>query len=228
MDTRRNPRVLIVEDDALVGEMIQGVLGEMAYRIAGWAVDGSQAIEMTRSLRPDAVLLDLGLSDMDGIEVARRIQEVCPTPVVVLTANASQRMVERASRAGVGAYLVKPLSVRRAERAITIAVARFDDMMELRRLNEALQTEIAERQQVDRERVRLIGELQEALDNVKTLSGLIPICAKCKKIRDDEGYWHQVETYVRDHTEARFSHGMCPDCFREMYPGYEHLADLED
>ncbi len=60
--------------------------------------------------------------------------------------------------------------------------------------------------------------LQQALDEVKTLRGIVPICANCKKIRDDKGYWNQVEKYVSDHTEARFSHGICPDCLEKLYP----------
>jgi len=64
----------------------------------------------------------------------------------------------------------------------------------------------------------LIKELQEALAKVKTLSGLLSICASCKKIRDDKGYWNQIETYIRDHSQAEFSHGLCPDCLEKLYP----------
>ena len=68
-------------------------------------------------------------------------------------------------------------------------------------------------------------KIAEALANVKVLSGLLPVCASCKKIRDDKGYWNQIETYVRDHSEADFSHGMCPDCMKRLYPGYaERMA----
>jgi PAS domain S-box-containing protein len=70
------------------------------------------------------------------------------------------------------------------------------------------------------ERERLIGELQAALDNIKTLHGLIPICANCKKIRDDQGYWQDVAVYVRDHSEADFTHGICPDCAKKLYPEF--------
>jgi PAS domain S-box-containing protein len=76
------------------------------------------------------------------------------------------------------------------------------------------------RAQVEREREVLITQLQEALANVRTLRGLVPICASCKRIRDDSGYWHQVEAYVRAHSEAEFSHGICPDCMRKLYPDY--------
>jgi hypothetical protein len=66
----------------------------------------------------------------------------------------------------------------------------------------------------------IVISLQEALAKIKTLSGILPICASCKKIRDDRGYWNQVEAYVRDHSEAEFSHGICPDCAKELYPEY--------
>jgi PAS domain S-box-containing protein len=80
--------------------------------------------------------------------------------------------------------------------------------------------DITERRQSEAERERLIGELQEALANIKTLSGIIPICAGCKKIRDDQGYWSQVESYVAKHSLAKFSHGFCPDCLKQFYPEY--------
>jgi hypothetical protein len=61
-------------------------------------------------------------------------------------------------------------------------------------------------------------QLQTALENVKTLRGFIPICASCKKIRDDKGYWNQIEVYIREHSEAEFSHGICPECMKKLYP----------
>jgi hypothetical protein len=76
------------------------------------------------------------------------------------------------------------------------------------------------RQRAEAERERLIAELQKALANVKTLRGLIPICSSCKKVRDDQGYWTQLETYLAQHSEAEFSHGLCLDCMRRLYPGY--------
>ena len=72
--------------------------------------------------------------------------------------------------------------------------------------------------QMETEREGLIAELQEALARVKALSGLVPICASCKKIRDDKGYWNQLEAYLSSHSEARFSHGICPECAQKLYP----------
>jgi methyl-accepting chemotaxis protein len=85
---------------------------------------------------------------------------------------------------------------------------------------ESLEKEITERKRAEDEREKLIQELQKALAEVKTLSGLIPICASCKKIRDDKGYWNQIESYIRDHSEAEFSHGICPDCMKKLYPDF--------
>ena len=74
--------------------------------------------------------------------------------------------------------------------------------------------------QNNRELEQANRELKEALETVKTLEGFIPICANCKKIRDDEGYWHQVETYIQEHSEAEFSHGICPECTKKLYPDF--------
>lgn len=77
-----------------------------------------------------------------------------------------------------------------------------------------------ERVRAEAEREKLIAELQEALSQVKQLSGLLPICASCKKIRNDQGYWEDVEVYVRDHSEAQFSHSICPECMKKLYPEF--------
>jgi len=78
--------------------------------------------------------------------------------------------------------------------------------------------DITERKQAENEREQLINQLQEALAEVKTLSGMLPICASCKKIRDDKGYWNQIEIYIKNHSEAEFTHSICPDCRKKLYP----------
>ncbi len=84
--------------------------------------------------------------------------------------------------------------------------------------------DITARRQAEKKRERLVKEREEALAKVKTLSGLLPICSSCKNIRDDEGYWNQIEAYIRDHSEAEFSHSICPDCVKKLYP----KLDLQD
>jgi PAS domain S-box-containing protein len=91
---------------------------------------------------------------------------------------------------------------------------------ELQNSNKRLREEVAQRIRVQTEREKLITELQDAMSSIKTLRGLIPICASCKKVRNDDGYWQQVEVYVRDHSEADFSHGLCPECAKKFYPDY--------
>jgi response regulator NasT len=104
-------------------------LEEAGYAVVGEAAHGLEAVEMPQSLRPDVVLMDIKMPVMDGIGATRLIYERCPTtPVVVLTAYETPELVERASAAGAGAYLVKPTEVREMERAITIAIARFGDI----------------------------------------------------------------------------------------------------
>jgi hypothetical protein len=73
---------------------------------------------------------------------------------------------------------------------------------------------------VEREKERLIEELQKALSEVKTLRGYLPTCSNCKKVRNDQGYWLQIEAYIQEHSEARFSHGICPECAEKLYPEY--------
>ena len=85
----------------------------------------------------------------------------------------------------------------------------------------AIGQDITERKQARAEREKLICELQEALKNVKTLSSLLPICMSCKKIRDDKGYWNQIEEYITEHTDTLFSHGVCPDCLKKMYSDFD-------
>lgn len=90
--------------------------------------------------------------------------------------------------------------------------------VQLESANRHLEEEINERRRIEAEREKLIVELQDALVKVKTLSGLIPICSSCKKIRDDQGYWHQLEIYLKEHSYAEFSHGLCQECMAKLYP----------
>ena len=79
---------------------------------------------------------------------------------------------------------------------------------------------ISERKKAEEEKIRLILELKDALSKIKRLSGLLPICASCKKIRNDNGYWQQIESYIRANSEAEFSHSICPECVKRLYPDF--------
>ncbi len=192
-------RVLIAEDDSLVADIIQNQLEVVGCTVVGKASDGYQAVEKSALLEPDIVLMDIEMPGQDGLEAARRIQESMPRPIVLLTAHDRPDFVARAGDVGVGGYIVKPTTPQELERTMAIAVARFADLVELRRLN---------------------AELRAALASVKKLSGMLPICASCKKIRDDKGYWQAVEAYLMEHTDALFSHGCCPECRQKLYPEF--------
>jgi PAS domain S-box-containing protein len=98
---------------------------------------------------------------------------------------------------------------------------RGDDLRQIR----AAVSDITERKLAQEQRDKLIAELQKALSEVKTLRGFLPICSNCKNIRDDKGYWNQIESYIRDHSDAEFSHGICPECAKKLYPDMDLYDD---
>ena len=195
---KKNIRVLVAEDDFLVKNLLKNLLAEEGYKLVSEVSNGEDAIIETLNTKPDVLLMDLKMPGMGGIEASRQIMAQHPTPIVVLTAYDIPELVDEASEAGVGAYLAKPPQRHEINRAITIAMARFADMVELRHVNQ---------------------ELQKALAHIKTLEGILPICANCKRIQE-HGFWVSIEAYVEKHSNAQFSHGLCPDCAHKLYPTY--------
>jgi len=121
-------------------------------------------------------------------------------PVIVLTGLSDQDMGAQAVYNGAQDYLIKgEISSGLLVRAILYAI---------------------ERKKMGNEKEKLLQELKEALANVKLLSGFLPICSSCKKIRDDKGYWQQIEAYISEHSDTRFSHGLCNKCAKRLYPEY--------
>lgn len=190
-------RVLIAEDDAMVARLVRSELESVGLIVIGHAIDGRQAVDLTLELLPDVVVMDITMPELDGIAAASAIQMGRPTPVVILSAHDETDFLIKATAAGVGAFVIKPPQANELERAITIAVARHDDLMELQRLNE---------------------KLEQALAEIKTLKGLLPICCSCKKIRDEQGYWSEVESYIMSHSDATFTHSYCPKCLHKYFP----------
>ena len=213
MTTTMPVRVLIVDDNEDLRMTLRSILNMLNHTVAGEAKNGTQAIALAQRLKPDIIVMDVSMPGMDGITAARKIQAVQPTPVILLTAMDTPELVEQARDAGVVAYLVKPPEASDLQRAIVITLARSRESDELRRLNEELRRLNAELNRVNAELEKRNRQLQRALKTIKTLSGLVPICAWCgKKIQDEDGQWTNIETYIEKHSNAEFTHGICPEC----------------
>jgi PAS domain S-box-containing protein len=146
-------RVLVVDDDVEARRTIEKLVERSSYRVVGAATDGVEAVEQTVRLHPDVVVMDLLMPRLDGIEAARQIRAVCPTPVVVMSGHGDREHLGKATDAGVGAFLTKPVAAAELDRAITVAMARFADQQELRRVNRDLEAQVdLYRQQVERNR----------------------------------------------------------------------------
>ncbi len=185
-------KILIVDDEKFNIDVLVGLLKSHYRTIA--AKNGEQALLLLeKPPLPDLILLDIMMPDMDGYEVCRRIQSNEKTsniPVIFLTAKNTGEDIIQGFKMGAVDYVTKPFRPQEL-------TARVNTHIRLK---------------------KTISELESALNEIKTLKGMLPICSSCKKIRDDKGYWNQIETYILDHSEAEFTHGICPDCARKLYP----------
>ncbi len=214
--------ILIVDDNPTNLDILFTALRQANFKVLV-AKNGENAIHRAELGQPDVILLDIIMPGLDGFETCRRLKNKAETkdiPVIFLSALADT--VDKVEGLKIGAvdYVTKPFQqseiLARLETHLTIR----NLQKSLLKKNERLQQEINERKQAEAEREKLIVELQEALAQVKTLSGLLPICSNCKKIRDEENAWHDVAVYIRDHSEANFSHSICPTCAKTLYPDY--------
>jgi DNA-binding response OmpR family regulator len=190
--------VLVAEDDVTSRTMLQAVLRKWGYETVAVA-DGAQAwAHLQQPMGPRLALLDWMMPEMDGLEVCRRArQAVLPDPpyLIVVTSRTGTGDVVAGLEAGANDYITKPY--QSAELKARLEVGR----------------RVLELQQALAERVR---QLEAALSHVKTLQGLLPICSYCHKIRNDQESWERLESYVIAHSEARFTHGICPDCLQKQ------------
>jgi phosphoserine phosphatase RsbU/P len=187
-------RTLVAEDNSTTRLMLESTLSDWGYQVLA-TCDGAAAWqELQKEGAPQLVLLDWKMPEMDGLEVCQRLR-LKPNSqapyVILLTAKADKRDVVTGLEAGADDYITKPFDPQEL-RARVQAGARIVE----------LQMYLAER----------VKELEAAVARVKQLQGLLPICAYCKRIRDDQNYWQQVEAYIGKHSEAQFSHGVCPEC----------------
>jgi sigma-B regulation protein RsbU (phosphoserine phosphatase) len=193
-------RVLIAEDDAVSRLLLESVLNEWGYDVATTS-DGAQAWALlTAPSAPRLAILDWQMPELDGLELCRRLRANHATEstyVLLLTGKGGTDNVVQGLKSGANDYLTKPFDLDELSARLGVG----------RRVVE-LQHALTER----------VAELESALAHVKKLRGLIPICAWCKKVRNDQNFWQQVEDYLGEHGDVRFSHGICPQCFATQAP----------
>jgi sigma-B regulation protein RsbU (phosphoserine phosphatase) len=190
-------KILIAEDDPVSRLFLEMTLVKWGYEVAV-ACDGNQAWQALQSDPPSMAILDWMMPGIDGAEVCRRIratQTMTPLYIIMLTAKSDKKDLVDALDAGADDYVTKPFDRQELRARIGVGM----------RIAE-LQKNLADR----------VLELEAALSRVRQLQGLLPICSYCKKVRDDQNYWQQVDSYISKRTEVEFSHSICPTCYDRL------------
>lgn len=191
-------KILIAEDDAVSRRALEGALRPCGCELVV-AGDGAEAWEVLRA--PDAprlAVVDWMMPHLDGLELVRRVRThspALPAYLIMLTCRDSREDLIRGLGAGADDYVTKPFHQDELRARVQVGLRVVE-----------LQSALAGR----------VRELEDALSRVKRLQGLLPICSYCKKIRNDDNYWQQVEAYISERSEAEFSHGICPGCFTQF------------
>ena len=191
-------RILIADDDDVSRLMLEALLIRHGHEVVAVA-DGTEAWEILQGEDPPQLaVLDWLMDTLDGVEVCRRVRErpgLRNVYLILLTSRVDKQHILAGLHAGANDYVTKPF-----DRDELLARIRVGEQMV------GLQAELAAR----------VSALEDALARVNQLQGLLPICSYCKSIRDDKNYWHQVETYIKSHSDAEFSHGICPPCWEKV------------
>ena len=195
-------RILIAEDDLTSRTILTAVLQKCGHEVVVTS-DGAEAWEvLKRHDAPKLAMLDWMMPGLDGVTVCRRLRAIetdRPPYLILLTTRSEKDDIVEGLRAGADDYLSKPYDTEELQARIEVGSRII-----------SLQNRLADK----------VQELREALNHVKTLQGILPICSYCKKIRDDQNYWQQVEEYVSSRSEALFSHSICPECMKKHYPQF--------
>lgn len=215
-----NASILIVDDlDANVS-LLEQMLSGAGYVAVSSTQNPREVCELHRKNRYSLILLDLQMPGMDGFQVMEALKTVETEgylPVLVLTSQPNHRL--RALKSGAKDFVSKPLDLAEV-------LMRVHNMLEVRLLHRSAES------RMEQAEARAV-ELSEALAHVRELNALLPICSYCKKIRDDADYWQSVEGYISQHTDSKFTHGICPGCYEEhvkpqfLQHGLEELPYLE-
>jgi phosphoserine phosphatase RsbU/P len=198
-------KILIAEDDATSRTILQNILVKWGYDVVAVG-DGRTAWQVLQDQdAPALVVLDWVMPGIDGIDICRNLRRMQTsertTYIIILTGRDSKEDIVVGLDSGADDYITKPFDNDELRARIQVGCRMVQ-----------LQADLSKQ----------VQELQDALDHIKTLQGILPICSYCKKIRDDQNYWQQVESYISKSTDARFTHSICPDCYeKEVKPQLE-------
>ncbi|MCX8026561.1 MAG: response regulator [Thermodesulfovibrionales bacterium] len=235
--------ILVVEDSITQAECLRYILAEQGYTVYVTS-NGREALDFLANTKPSLVITDVVMPEINGYELCKAIKNNEDTkniPVVLLTNLSEPDDVIMGLECGADNFITKPY-----EREFLLARIRYIIInMEMRKMTSTeMGIEIffgGKKQFITSNKIQILDlllstfenaiqknkELEEknialrkAQENIKRLEGLIPICVKCKKIKDDKGYWKQIEEYLREKSLAEFTHGFCPECLKDLYPDY--------
>jgi sigma-B regulation protein RsbU (phosphoserine phosphatase) len=191
-------RLLIADDDRISRSFLEHALTNAGHEVVV-AASGDEAWHvLDRADAPLLAILDWVMPGLEGTEICTRVRQrgaPIPTYIILLTSRSAKDDIVAGLRAGADDYLTKPFNIEELTARLQVGVRLIE-----------MQQKLASQ----------VKELEGALAQVKSLRGLLPMCAWCKKIRNDSNYWEQLEVYISEHSEAQFTHGMCPDCFRRV------------
>ena len=241
--THEREHILVAEDSFTQAVKLQSLLERNGYHVT-LAQDGAGALSVLQHTRPIMVISDIVMPEMDGYELCRRIKNDKSTadiPVVLVTQLSEPDDILKGLECGADNIITKPYDE-------SFLLSRIQYIVINQRLRKNVRTEVglevffANRKHfITSDRIQILDlllstyesalqkareleqtnkKLQEALETIKTLQGILPICASCKKIRDESGEWQSLERYIGERSNATFSHGLCPECAKKLYPQY--------
>ena len=198
--------MLVGEDDPISRRLLEAVLRKWEYEVISCSEGIEACSQLLSSDAPRLAILDWMMPGMDGLHICRKVRETRqlePTYIILLTARGRSHDIVAGLEAGADDYVTKPFERETLRARLQTGVRTLE-----------LQKNLADR----------VKELESTLLRVKELQGLFPICPYCKKVRDDQNYWQQIEEYVTEHSGAQFSHSICPGCYDEIVkPQLEEL-----
>ncbi|MBN2030279.1 response regulator [bacterium] len=232
--------ILVAEDSHTQAEYLKRILEKYKYKVTV-THNGEEALASIKKQKPDILISDVMMPELNGYELCQKIKEndnLSDIPVILLTTLSEPQDIIKGLECGADHFITKPFNedflLSHIQYILINKVLRKNSMADI-----GLEIYFAgQKHFLTSNRIQILdllfstyeavvhknnelektnSELKKSLDTIKTLKGLIPICANCKKIRNDEGYWQQLEVYIKAHSQAEFTHGLCPECEKKMF-----------